>query len=285
MEYYIFFVFIIIYLICYLNYRETFNTYYRIPFMKKNNNVHYFRNIIPKIVFQSFKTRDLPYSYRNNHKDLIKKNYNYVFFYYNDLDCDKFLKSYSKKVYSTYKILKKSSNNYIKGAGCSDLFRYCILEKYGGIWLDMGMEPLKSLDNIFNNIISDDRQQFISCMAANKTSVFQAIICCTKNHPFLKEIISEIVENVLINNQQLNTHVWRLTGPILLANIITKNKRSLIKTGYNNINGNKFYLFSEIILNKNTGLYRYYIKNTDLNEVIICSRCAHQKNGEIITKK
>ena len=243
------------------------------------------RNRIPKIVFQSFKTRDLPFPYRTNHQIMVKKNKNYAFYYYNDKDCEKFLKSYDKSVYITYKILKKSDNKYIRGAGCSDLFRYCLLEKYGGIWLDMGMELLKPLDSIFNNLVSNDKNQFISCLAANKTSIFQAIICCTKNHPYLKEIISRICKNVLVYNLHKNTHVWRLTGPTLLANIITKNKISGIQPGLNIVDGNKFYLFYETIQNKYTGLYNYFVKNKDTGELVICSRCVHQKNGEIITKK
>ena len=155
---------------------------------------------------------------------MIDKNRDYTYYYYNDADCEKFLKSYNKTAYITYKILKKSDIKYIKGAGCSDLFRYCLLEKYGGIWLDMGMELLKPLDSIFNNLITNDGNQFISCLAANKISIFQAIICCTKNHPFLKEIISRICKNVILYNLQKNTHVWRLTGPILLANIINQVK-------------------------------------------------------------
>ena len=57
------------------NSKENF-IYYRIPFKTKTKQkkIFFLKDKIPKIVFQSYKTRDLPYSYRSTHKNMIDKN-------------------------------------------------------------------------------------------------------------------------------------------------------------------------------------------------------------------
>ena len=295
MEYIIFIIFFII-LYYYISKIEYFKVDYMINFRSNYydlNNVNFFNNI-PKIVFQSFRTRELPKAYINYHKILVNNNKDFIFYYYNDNDCFNFMKNYDPIVFKAYKKIKNSKIRYMSGAGGSDLFRYCILEKYGGIWLDMGMELVSPLNDIFGNIINKEKNQFITSLAINKKSVFQAIICCTKNHPFLKKAIKKICNLVLDNNILdkliiyknpiiLNRLVWEITGPTLLANIITNYKLDSLKKGWNkNDSQDKFYLFYEIFSIIPKTKY-FFIK--DKNKIIICSRCIHAKNGSVITKK
>ena len=61
------------------------------------------------------------------------------YFLYDDDECSQYIKTnFSSDVLTSY-------NTLIPGAYRADLWRYCILYKYGGIYLDIDSEILKTL--------------------------------------------------------------------------------------------------------------------------------------------
>jgi hypothetical protein len=90
---------------------------------------HYDHNLIPDKVWSNLK------KYAPEYK--IK--------YYNDNDCINFIeKNYDIKLSTIFKNLKT-------GAFKADLFRYCLLYKVGGIYLDIKIQPFKQFNKIFNH--------------------------------------------------------------------------------------------------------------------------------------
>ena len=80
-------------------------------------------NKIPKVIYQTFKTKKLSKEMNNIVDSWKLHNTNYEYKLYDDNDCEKFIKSFfDTKVINAYYKLRY-------GAFRADLWRYCILYK------------------------------------------------------------------------------------------------------------------------------------------------------------
>ena len=146
---------------------------------------------IPKVVIQTYYNKSkIP----NKVYDNIKKyapDYNHII--YDDQDCIDFMNQFDKK----FSHIKKSNfslsdkfKSYKKGAHKADLFRYCYLYQYGGIYLDIKTELIKPLNQLF---INDNT--LYTVIAADKKSIYQGIIAVYPLHPMLGELINQAVSS------------------------------------------------------------------------------------------
>ena len=147
---------------------------------------------IPRQIFQTWKTKNIS----NNFKDLtltwISKNSNYAYFLYDDHDCEQFIRvNFDRKVYNAY-------CRIIPGAFKADLWRYCVLYIYGGIYVDIDTICINSLDSFLN----DSNIEFITPVDLNNNpnigthNLFNAFIASIPKHPILLDCIYRIVYNV-----------------------------------------------------------------------------------------
>jgi hypothetical protein len=152
-------------------------TLYKYNKYNKYNNIENFYNTpneIPKIIVQTYKNKNvIPSKVYNNIKKFAP-NYKHIIF--DDLECIDFLnKYYEKKIVYTF--------NKLKGAHKADLFRYCFLYKYGGVYLDIKTEILKPINQTFC------KNYTYSVLSIINDSVYQGIIATPpKNKIFLKLI-------------------------------------------------------------------------------------------------
>ena len=108
-------------------------------------------NEIPKIIF---KTGIDELNYINNDvrdlfRETIKLNPDFKIKYYSDKGSREFIKNnYSKEILSAY-------DSLIPGAYKADLFRYCVLYKYGGIYSDLTQRFTKP----FNKFIDLEKDE------------------------------------------------------------------------------------------------------------------------------
>ncbi|MFA9290442.1 MAG: glycosyltransferase family 32 protein [Solirubrobacteraceae bacterium] len=111
---------------------------------------------IPKIIYQTFKTSKLPLLTKWHIMRLKQKNPNYTHEFYDDARIEKFIKEeFEPEIYNLYKKINI-------GATKADFFRYAILYKKGGIYLDIDSLFLTKLNEIIlhndNAIICLDTQ-------------------------------------------------------------------------------------------------------------------------------
>jgi mannosyltransferase OCH1-like enzyme len=86
---------------------------------------------IPLNIFQTWHTKNLPSFMAKNIENLQKINPEFKYQLFDDNDCLDFIHdNYDTDVLNAYNML-------IPGAFKADLWRYCILYKYGGIYLDI----------------------------------------------------------------------------------------------------------------------------------------------------
>lgn len=175
---------------------------------------------IPKIVHQTWKTYELPDVTIENIDKMKLENDEYKFLLYNDEDIDQFMRTnYPGDIYECFKMLDV-------GAAKADFWRYCILYKTGGIYLDIDSQIVGKLDELIENeneaIISRERNPCFFC---------QWMMVFPPNHPILKKTIELACSR--IRNKSSN-NIVHVTGPGVYSDAINELMLPFIKNISNN---------------------------------------------------
>jgi hypothetical protein len=131
-------------------------------------------------------------------------------YFFTDQDCIDFIDSnYEPNVGRAFRALKP-------GAYKSDLWRYCILYKRGGIYIDIKLElhlPLK-------DILEKYPKLFIIDMAKcdDTTALWNGVMSSPPGNPMFKACIDEIVENC--KNRDYKSNDLDVTACCLLGRMI-----------------------------------------------------------------
>jgi len=169
-----------------------------------NYKSKYYSVMIPKILYQTWDT-NMHNKKIQERLDIMKDKYSgyeYKFFLDNDLD-DFVHEHFDGDILECYQKL-----NIIVAK--VDFWRYLILYKFGGVYLDFDSELLEHLDTIIRN---DDKA--IVSMENNPDPDWpyfcQWALMFEAGHPILKRVIEMIVENIKENKYPNDIH--KMTGP------------------------------------------------------------------------
>lgn|GEM_PF-119548 len=155
---------------------------------------------IPKVIYQTFKSDKLPLLNRLSIKWLKLRNKGYSYEFYDDERILGFLLAeYGQEMLDIY-------NRLNIGAAKADFFRYAILYKKGGVYLDIDAYVPGKLDNIIN---ANDHA-VISREGFPDRFVQWALIY-EAGHPFLKRTLDIVIKNIKENAFPDSVH-W-MTGP------------------------------------------------------------------------
>jgi len=179
-----------------------------IPYpMKKIYNI-----IIPPNIFQTWHSKILPPLMFNAVNNLRRVNPKFRYNLYDDNDCRYFIEqNFDSNILNAY-------DKLIPGAYKADLWRYCILYKYGGIYLDVKYIPIKG----FKLINLTEKEHWVLDIGGNR--IYNALIAVMPSNPVLLKAINKIVENV--NNKYYGFDCLDITGPGLLANFFSKEEKN-----------------------------------------------------------
>ena len=190
-------------------------------------------NNIPKVIYQTYISKDrIP---KKVYENINKYGDGYKHIIYDDNECKKFLEeNYEPKVLEKYLKLKR-------GAHRADLFRYCLLYKYGGIYLDIKTELIKPLNEIFTS------NYLYSVFSLNGKKIYQGIIASPPNNPIFETLIDRVIntrDNIINSDYHIFTEQF--------YNICQESCKKVLIQGLNlnrksNIN---MYFFQEINLDK-----------------------------------
>ena len=174
---------------------------------------HKFKNesttVIPLDIYQTWGTKDLSPKMKECIETLKKENPEFTHHLYDDNDCYKFIKdNFDKNVADAY-------DNIIPGAYKADLWRYCILYKKGGIYLDIKYYTV----NGFKLINLTDKEYFVRDIEVSGRGIYNAFMICKAGNSHLLKAINKIVENV--KNNYYGKTIFSPTGPILLREQFT----------------------------------------------------------------
>lgn len=142
---------------------------------------------IPYNLFQTFKTKDVSPALQVFMDSWKEKNPAYAYRFYDDDMCDTFMKEFDVRTWKAYRRI-------IPGAFKADLWRYCVLYKYGGVYVDVDTMCLGKIDDFLN-----DTTEFVTpvdlCDATGKL-LYNAFIAAAPGSKILRDCIDTIVHNV-----------------------------------------------------------------------------------------
>lgn len=178
--------------------------------------------VIPLHIYQTWHTKDLPPKMRECVDKLKKANPEFEHHLYDENDCREFIKNnfdhdvldaFDRLVPTAYKV---------------DLWRYCILYKKGGIYLDIKYEPV----NNFKFISLVDKEYYVKEYENNgwdyvnnnpkylSDAIYNGFMIVKPNNDRFLKIINAICDNVKNNFYGIRpTHP---TGPTLFRNFFSQ---------------------------------------------------------------
>lgn len=202
--------------------------------------------MIPKKIFQTWKTKNLSEKLRNVRKKISQMNPDYEMILFDDDDIDVWIKenfSDESNIYNVYKKLKV-------GAARADFWRYLILYKNGGIYLDIDSDICKPL----NELIRDTDTAIISREKNSGTKyLIQWALFFAPQHPILLYAINSCMYNIL---NKTSDWLPSLTGPGVFTcavNHVLKKQYNIEKTKSSNL-----YLYPDDVLNKIFNNIRFF---------------------------
>lgn len=203
--------------------------FYQIPYKKSIKNI--FLNLnqylndhktlnknIPNQVYLMWHTTHLPF-YMNQNVELLKRDNPDLHFHLYDLKkCREFIQNhYSPDTLMAFDKLKPYAYK-------SDLWRYCILYKKGGIYMDIKFTPIKENFELSSFL---DKEYFCIDWSDKTTEekidyscgICNGFIVCKPNNPIFKKCIDQIIDN--IKNHYYGINSLYPTGPMLLNSYFT----------------------------------------------------------------
>jgi mannosyltransferase OCH1-like enzyme len=186
------------------------------PFPDKNS----YNSIIPLNIFQTWYTKEIPSKMVETVNLIKKQNPEFKHYLYDDNECMEFIKdNFPPDVLNAY-------DSLIPGAYKADLWRYCILYKKGGIYLDVRYSPY----NGFKFINLTEKEHFVLDLPSCNTCVsgiYNALMVCLPANEILLKAINQIVENVAKNYYG---KCWlEPTGPLLLSKYFSDTDKNSLK--------------------------------------------------------
>lgn len=173
-------------------------------------------NGIPLTLYQSWHSRQVPEALYKAHQQLVDKNPELDMYFYTDQDCLRFIREeFEPEVGDAFEALNP-------GAYKCDLWRYCILYKRGGIYLDAKFEALVPL----GALLLSEPHMLVKDYGYGSWNewVYNGVIASPPGNPIFRYCIDDIVESYrgrLYRNGSLD-----ITGPELLGRVclLTKGK-------------------------------------------------------------
>lgn len=194
---------------------------------------------IPKKIYRTYSTSEKisPYKPVFEKTKQILPDYETEIYY--DDDIEKYIKTYySDRILKAYK-----SINPEYGPARADFFRYLVIYREGGIYLDIKSGPVKNLDPILEGLsgkmaISHWTKKPIGLYPINSAcsmfveSIFGEYqnwyVVSGKGNPVLRKVIKQVVTNIEYGLKNKNTYIHGkasvlcMTGPLMLTRVIEK---------------------------------------------------------------
>jgi mannosyltransferase OCH1-like enzyme len=184
------------------------NKLHEIPFFIENTDIYSPRTVsnVPLVIYESWHSNRVPVKMKDTIYKLIKMNPEFDYYLYSD------------------------KTSLKPGAYKSDLWRYCILYKKGGVYLDIKYYSLVPLINIIReNSLIFVKDILSSC--PTHRGIYNAFMVSPPNNNIFKICIDDIVNSCKFKLYKVNC--LDITGPCLLGKItkeeLTKNYVNKIK--------------------------------------------------------
>jgi mannosyltransferase OCH1-like enzyme len=162
---------------------------------------------VPTVIYNSWHSNKVPPKMKENIYSLIDNNREFDYYLYSDDDSAKYIEEhFSLDVLNAFHVLKP-------GAFKSDLWRYCILYKKGGVYIDIKFNSIMPL----RDLIKETPEVYVKDMGADGC-FYNGFMISPPNNNIFKRCIDEIVENCMF--KLYKESALSVTGPCLFGNIL-----------------------------------------------------------------
>jgi len=193
--------------------------YFSIPKNYAAQETRNYEQKIPFIIHQTFKTNLVPKRMHEAADSWKRFNPEYEYRFSDDGDCRAFIaKHFHNALLEAYDLLPD-------GAFKADLWRYCTLYIYGGVYADIDARCLRPL----SKLITREVEFVVPKGIADKHTLFNGFMCSTPGNKILEEVIARSVKILPIKPSSLC--YFDIVGPNGLGNVVNhllaKNEYSL----------------------------------------------------------
>lgn len=217
---------------------------------------------IPKIIIQTWKTKELPDNFKNWSLSWKKHNPNFKFLFFDDRDCFRLVYKY----YPEYIDLYDYSSNIEK----TDIFRYLALHKYGGVYADIDTSCLKPIEPLLD-LFPDSVITGIEYHETSKQPLqyLQWFIACPKKSSVMLDLVNEVYRRSWLKIFRSlymtdNDLVYYTTGPIMFTNVLKKSKESIVV-----MEKGRLGCYDEQLIDKNSYLQHWFASTWKKKNVCI----------------
>lgn len=187
--------------------------------------------VIPLNIFQTWNTKKLPRKMMECVESVKKDNPEFKHYLFDDEECHSFIKkNFDSEVLYSYE-------NLVPGAFKADLWRYCILYKLGGIYMDIKYKCI----NGFKLIEMVSEEHFVRDEYNDlNLRVYNAFIVCEPGNRIILKCIQKVVENV--RNKFYGRNALEVTGPSMMVEFFTPNEKRKLSELYHYFEDGKGYI-------------------------------------------
>lgn len=197
----------------------------RIAFPRPKQSSH---TNIPMKIHQTWHTKNLPLKMKECVENLKRENPEFEHYLYDDEECRQFIvENFDESVVDAY-------DRLIPGTFKADLWRYCLLYKKGGVYLDIKFQcengfKFADLINLNNNSFFAREYLGVQTNISSEVVYTGFMITQPNNELFLK-CIRKICENVA--SKYYGTQHTEPTGPFLVGSFFTSQQKSDMEYAY-----------------------------------------------------
>jgi mannosyltransferase OCH1-like enzyme len=203
------------------------------------NELNSLDSVIPLNIYQTWHTTNLPPKMQRAVNAIKAHNPEFQHFLYDDNMCREFIRdNFPEDVLRAYDCL-------IPGAYKADLWRYCILYKKGGIYLDIRYAPFNNFK--FLNLTKkehfvidletfDESPNFYRSESSGECRIYNALMVTLPGNKKLFDVINQVVCNV--KNRFYGKNALEPTGPNLLKKYFTDYEKLSIELKHDFYNTN-----------------------------------------------
>lgn len=163
---------------------------------------------IPKMIWQTYKTKSLPKDAKKLQKTWLSRNPDYAYSLWDDADIARYIhKNWNHDTECFFYALPL-------GVMKADLWRYLILATEGGVYSDVDSKCCSSIDSWASDVTKNSKHVLLVGLE-NDTHFCQWTIAATAQHPAMKHVCEFLVDNWKIKgiDTQDPNFVHATTGP------------------------------------------------------------------------
>ncbi|MCX5751748.1 MAG: glycosyltransferase, partial [Candidatus Saganbacteria bacterium] len=177
---------------------------------------------IPRYIHQTWKTTEIPAEMTGCVESWKKLNPGWKHILWTDSTMDAFVKERFPMYYPFYK-------SYLSGIFRADLFRLLVIYELGGVYADLDMECLKSLDYLFDRYAKESelvlsyRHPLQSKMVWGTYPLFHfEFAAAIPRNDIVEKIIKQIIRNSFCFKKFKNNLLLNMTGPLAITKALKK---------------------------------------------------------------